>query len=711
MLAFLKAPRFDSPEQTQRSRILYRVLCGTVLVTIFFVTLIILHQPATLSRGLSTIGFVSALGLAVLGVNQRGQTRLAAVLFGAGLIALMSALAVTAGGVRSPGVTMYFVIVLMVGLLAGEAVGTILAIACGAIGLALLLAENAGLLPPGIRYSSTTIWLLSCLYMGVVVALLRVPAMLIKAALFQADSDLSERRKAEQSLQENKQILQTMIENTPAAVAMFDTEMRYIAYSRRWLTDYRLGNRDLRGLSHYEVFPEIGEEWKAVHRRCLGGARVARDADSFLRSDGTKDFIRWVVQPWFRGSGEIGGITMFTEVITDRVRNEEERRVLREQLLEAQKMEALGTLAGGIAHDFNNILAIIGTNAVLGLTETTEDPARTSFLEILQATNRAKDVVRQILFFSRRQKTPLDTISVLPVVEDAMAFLHAALPSHVEIRKDLKTGLPPIRGNASQIYQIVLNLGTNAGHAMPAGGTLDVGLDLSDVTIAEAAASRDLHVGRYVRITMQDTGTGMDADVISRIFEPFFTTRSTKGTGLGLSVVHGIVKDHGGAVRVESEPGKGSAFRVYFPAELSGEADIASMPEAAVRGHGQHIMYVDDEKPLGSAMKRIIESLGYRCTICSDPIVALALFRNDPNQFDAVIVDVVMPRLSGFELAEEMRAIRADIPVAVTSGNFSRFTDDTQNSDAVEVWISKPATMEELGGALATLLRGKNLSS
>ena len=328
----------------------------------------------------------------------------------------MTALAVTAGGVRSPGVTMYFVIVLMTGLLLGERAGAVTALVCAALGFGLLMAETSGLLPPAIQYNSTTIWLLSCLYMGVVIILLRLPTMLIRTALLHAESELSERKRAEQQLQENQTLLQTMIENTPAAVAMFDTEMRYIAYSKRWLTDYRLGNRDLKGLSHYDVFPEIGDEWKAIHRRCLAGARETREEDPFPRGDGTEDIIRWVVQPWRKGSGDIGGITMFTEVITDRVRAREERRLLRNQLLQAQKIEALGTLAGGIAHDFNNLLAMIGTNAELGLAETqAEERARNSFAEIVNATARAKDVVGQILLFSRRAgDATRKTISLAP---------------------------------------------------------------------------------------------------------------------------------------------------------------------------------------------------------------------------------------------------------------------------------------------------------
>ena len=502
------------------------------------ITLVMILHPAAAFRCIFVITFVSSLGFTLLHLNRRGQTRLAASLFVSGLIALMTMLAVGAGGVRSPGVSMYCVIVLMTGLLLGERSGMIAALTCAGLGFGLLMAERFHLLPPGIRYSSIGIWLLSCLYMGVTVILLRLPTMMIKTALLRADAD--------------QRLLQTMIENTPAAIAMFDTEMRYIAYSRRWLTDYRIGNRDLKGLIHYDVFPEIGEAWKAKHKRIMAGARETHDGEPFVRADGTEDVIRWDVQPWFTGKREIGGIILYTEVITDRVRAEQEQRLLRDQLLEAQKFEALGTLAGGIAHDFNNILAMIGTNAELAIAEVTKEEAvRTSLGEILGATARAKDVVRQIQFFSRKHETALELLPLAPIVEDALSFLHATVPTNVEIRKSMGADIPPVRANESQIYQILMNLGTNAAYAMPRGGVLSVELDTVQLAKGDTALSRDMPAGRYVRLRVQDNGTGMDSKTLSRIFEPFFTTKGAEGSGLGMSVVHGIVKAHGGAINVK----------------------------------------------------------------------------------------------------------------------------------------------------------------
>ena len=684
MLGVFAAPVLADTEQAERANILRIVINGTVLATVSLVTLIMVHHPAGALRGMCTVAFVSSLGLILLHLNRRGRTRLAAALFVSGLIALITVLAIGAGGVRSPGVGMYCIIVLMTALLLGERSGTIAALTCAFLGFSLLMAERFELLPPGTRYSSTTIWLLSCLYMGVVITLLRLPTMMIRTALRHADAELSERQRVQEMLLENQRLLQTMIENTP----------------------YRLGNRDLKGLLHYDVFPEIGSAWKAKHKRILAGARETHDGEPFLRADGTEDIIRWDVQPWMRGSGEVGGIAIFTEVITERVRAEEEKRLLRDQLLEAQKLEALGTLAGGIAHDFNNILAMIGTNAELGLADMAkEDSVRTSFKEIVGATARAKDIVRQIQFFSKKQETTFEPLSLALIVEDALSFLHATLPTSVEIHKSMGVDIPLVRANASQIYQILINLGANAAYAMPMGGVLSVALDTVHLTDAAAAPSRELRVGKYVRLSVQDNGTGMDREVLSRIFQPFFTTKGAEGSGLGMSVVHGIVKAHGGAITVESELGQGTTIQVYFPAVRADPTNVPLSREEPVPGKGQHVMYVDDEVSLCAAMKRALVLLGYRCTVFSDPRAALEAFRDNSDQFDAVISDIVMPNLSGTDIVREFRAIRPNIPIALTSGRIERGAEIVSDLEGVKAWISKPATIGQINAALTILLQ------
>jgi CheY-like chemotaxis protein len=221
--------------------------------------------------------------------------------------------------------------------------------------------------------------------------------------------------------------------------------------------------------------------------------------------------------------------------------------------------------------------------------------------------------------------------------------------------------------------------------------------------------SRDLQVGKYVRLTVQDSGAGMSPEVRDRVFEPFFTTKGPEGAGLGLSVVHGIVKGHGGAIKVGSEPGRGSTFCVYFPAAPVRKADVTANAAAQVGGRGQHILYIDDEESLGFAMTRVLKRLGYRCTFFSDPALALEAFRKDPSQFDAVITDMTMPHLTGTEMVKHLREIHPTIPIALTSGSFNK-GDSASESGRITVWISKPATIQELSASLVNLLKDSDRS-
>jgi len=347
---------------------------------------------------------------------------------------------------------------------------------------------------------------------------------------------------------------------------------------------------------------------------------------------------------------------------------------------------------------------MIGTNAELGLAGTSQDgQARTSFEEIVKATTRAKDVVRQILLFSRRQDSEREIIALQPVIEDAVKFLRATLPANVEFRTVVEPGVPRVSANASQVYQILMNLGTNAAHAMPQGGALCLGLGSCQLTASEATASALPRDGEYVRVIVQDTGTGMSREILDRIFEPFFTTKGTEGTGLGLSVVHGLVKDHGGSITVESEPGNGSTFRVYLPVARAEPAALPSEAASPDLGQGQNILYVDDEPQLGSAMTRVLTLLGYRCTFYADARTAIEAFRADPHQFDAAISDMTMPLLSGFDVIRELRAIRPDLPVALTSGRTPPQVHPSAANLGIDTWISKPATIDELGRALELL--------
>jgi signal transduction histidine kinase/CheY-like chemotaxis protein len=382
---------------------------------------------------------------------------------------------------------------------------------------------------------------------------------------------------------------------------------------------------------------------------------------------------------------------------------ERERTRLETQLHQAQRIQSLGTLAGGIAHDFANVVAAMLGNAELASVALPGNHrAQRNLANITQAGQRAADLIRRILTFSRRQEPQRRLVRLQHLVEDALRLLRATLPPVVEIDTSFDPTAPGILADATQIYQVVMNLGTNAAHAMgPRGGRLSLRVEMD--------VPPDLDDGAYVLLSVSDTGCGMDASTIERIFEPFFTTKPIgEGTGLGLSVVHGIVKSHDGAIAVDSAPGAGTTFRLYFPvADADVVAAAARAEPADVRGHGERVLYVDDEEALVDTTTRILERLGYRVTAFSDPRRALDAFNAGPNDFDAVVTDLAMPGLSGLELAREIRRVRSDIPLLFTSG-FVRAEDVPELLElAPSQLLVKPNTVVELGPALSALLAAR----
>jgi PAS domain S-box-containing protein len=382
--------------------------------------------------------------------------------------------------------------------------------------------------------------------------------------------------------------------------------------------------------------------------------------------------------------------------------------------LRSQKLEALGTLAGGIAHDFNNILVAITGNAKLASEDLPVDhPCQECLTEIGKAGSRATDLVRRILTFSLPVDQNLQIVSLQEVVEEGMKLVRATQPAMIELKTSLSPDAPRISGEASQIHQIIVNLATNAAHALGSrGGRIHVSVEAVESGGELSLCSPALPPGRYVRLSVSDNGCGMDRRTLERIFDPFFTTKPAgQGTGLGLSVVHGIVKSHGGAISVDSHEGQGTTFHLYFPA-----ADGALAPDApsvieARHGQGEHVLYVDDEQPLVFLATRMLKGLGYRVTGCTDAARALAEFRSKPKDFDLVVTDLSMPGMSGFELARELIAMRPDVPILMTSGYIRPEDKQTARKIGIREVVLKPNTVRELGQALDRLFRDHETQS
>ncbi len=378
----------------------------------------------------------------------------------------------------------------------------------------------------------------------------------------------------------------------------------------------------------------------------------------------------------------------------------------RGELQQAQKMEAIGTLAGGIAHDFNNILSIVLGNTELAMFDVPDwNPAYRHLEKVRTACLRARDVVTQILAFSRQNDKEFKPVDVGPIIKESIKLLRSSIPTTIEIQQNISETPATVLADATQINQVLINLCTNAAHAMKeSGGVLSVGLE--HVTLDEVTAARyhGLNAGHYVRLTVSDTGHGIEPEILKRIFEPYFTTKKVgEGSGLGLAVVHGIVKSYQGDIIAGSEAGKGTTFQVYIPR-------INAAPETPVQfaikipGGNERILLVDDEPSLVNAIRPILERLGYQVVAKSSSIEALEAFRASPDSFDLVITDFTMPNMSGMVLSEGLLKLRPETPVILCTGYSDQVSEEKAKAMGIRSFIMKPVVMSDLAQMIRKVL-------
>ena len=397
-----------------------------------------------------------------------------------------------------------------------------------------------------------------------------------------------------------------------------------------------------------------------------------------------------------------------TEELVTILRDVTKESALEAQMRQTQKLEAIGTLAGGIAHDFNNILSAIIGYTQMALTAIPPDSPPVQDLEqVLVASNRAADLVRQILTFGRRQESQQPLPLRLDILaKEALALLRASIPTTVEIRSNIAAHCDCVMGEPSQLHQIIVNLCTNAYHAMEQdGGLLAFSIEPVKVDEEQAAAVPGLRPGAYVQMTVSDTGCGMDQATLDRAFDPFFTTKPQgKGTGLGLSIAHGIVKSHDGAIDIQSAPGKGTTVRVWLPTVKMTVQEDGVCAEAPLAGHGERILFVDDEAALVKLGKRVLTNLGYAAIALNDANEAFELFRSDPAAFDLMVTDQTMPHCTGLQLATRVHAIRPNLPILLLSGlNLSINEEDAAAAGVTEV-LGKPVVGYTLGKSISRAL-------
>jgi PAS domain S-box-containing protein len=530
----------------------------------------------------------------------------------------------------------------------------------------------------------------------------------------QLESEINERKRSETALRASEERFRQLADNVTEVFWLSDPakkEILYVspAYEKIW------------GRSCQSLYKSPRAWLDAVHHddrtRILQAAlerQVSGNYDEqyrIVQPDGSERWIHDRAFPVRDSNGTVVRIAGVAEDITSHKQAQADRDQLEAQLRQVQKMDAVGTLAGGIAHDFNNILGAIIGNTQLAIMDLAADhPARKSLDEVKKAGARAKALVMQILAFARQQPQEREVVELVPVLEDVVKLARATLPASVELVLQCEPGSTSVRADVTQIHQIVLNLCTNAWQAMEGQpGRIDLRLERVQVDADLVRSHPNLQPGRHARISVTDTGKGMDAATLERIFEPFFTTKGPgQGTGLGLSVVHGIMRLHQGTITVQSAPGSGTRFDLYFPTVTPATQPRFTPPSQLAHGSGQHVLYLDDEEQLVFLTTRVLQRSGYRVSGFSRPSEALAAFRAQPDQFDLVVTDYNMPGMSGLQVASELLKLRPDLPVVLASGYL---TDELRAEAAltgIRHTLYKPETVEGLCNAVHQFLGQRN---
>lgn len=504
--------------------------------------------------------------------------------------------------------------------------------------------------------------------------------------------------------------LRATVESSPSGLLMVDGEGRIVLVNSEIERLFGYAREELLGESVEALVPERFRARHREDRRRFFAAPLSRamgaGRDLYgLRKDGSEIPVEIGLNP-IDTDEELFVVASVVD-ISARKAEEDERRRLETLLRQAQKMEAVGTLAGGIAHDFNNILGAIVGYVELLREEVTTPQGRADLAELFSSAQRGRELIDRILTFSRRERVGREPLALGDVVHEATKLLRATLPATIEIEMDIHPDTFRVLANATAVHQVLMNLSTNAAHAMPSGGRLEIAVEPTYLRDSESRAHPDLHEGPYVILSVRDTGHGMEPHVREHVFEPFFTTKPPGiGTGLGLSMIDGIMKEHGGAVRLSSEPGQGTMVRCFFPGITAEDAETTGAESSAPRGAGQRVLFVDDEESLVRLGVRRLQAIGYSVAAFTSTTEALERFRAEPSAFDLVVTDYSMPGMSGLEFARTIMRVRVGIPVVLLTGFIEDLPREVLDEAGVCRLLRKPVTLDQLAEAVHDVLEG-----
>ena len=538
---------------------------------------------------------------------------------------------------------------------------------------------------------------------------------------------------------EQMDLFERVFNSVHSLIAYLDCDFNFVRVNRAYAEANGETPDFFIGKNYFDLFPH--RENESMFRRVVEWGEPHHVFEKSLELSGKEpvSYWDWSLEPVREGGGRITGVVMTLLDVTERIRFKEALRrseetkeeilsdrdrveydrfrlaavieqvdegTLEKQLRQAQKMESLGTLAGGIAHDLNNILMPIIMNAEMIEEDVDSDnPLHHYAQKILTSAQRGRDLVRRILNFSREKDEEKRAFYLVQSLKETIDLVRSTLPSTIEIKEIVGDDVGHMKGDPAQVQEVIVNLCTNAAHAIGMEtGLIEVSVENVELEENSVSGYSDLSPGPYIKLSVSDTGVGMDDSLQERIFEPFFTTKKpSEGIGMGLAMVHGAIKRHSGAISVDSRPGEGTRFDIYFPRVLD-RVPMEVEKLELYEGNGEHVFLVDDEEYVVEAMCKVLKRLGYTVTATTNANEALAVFRDSPEPFHVVILDFALPEMSGLELARKMTEMRPEVPIVLATGFAGAVDRDEMHSAGIDHMVNKPLTSREVGAVIRRVL-------
>jgi len=528
-------------------------------------------------------------------------------------------------------------------------------------------------------------------------------------------TDITERKQAEDALQYKIREMETFINNIPYMAWLKDIDSNFILVNQAFGNAVGMDPRYLKSHTCAVCFgDELAAKMKEDDREVIEQGRSMTIEETIVDKDGQRRHLETSKSPILDDEGHVVGTTGIGVDITERKQAEEEKERLNAQLRQALKMEAIGTLTGGIAHDFNNILGIILGYTQLAQKSIPEDSqTRRALDKVESASLRARDVVRQLLTFSRKEEQGQQVMNLGPIVKETLKMLRSSIPRSIDFQVNIPDDLPLIKADPTQMHQVMLNLCSNAADAMVEdGGILKVELETVTLSRLETTIDANLTAGEYLKLSVSDTGTGISEENLERIFDPYFTTKTVdKGTGMGLAVVHGIVKSNQGGIRVSSRVGAGTSFEVFLPVTRERPGALQAETNGPLLSGSERVLLVDDEELIVQINRARLEDLGYQVTSTTDPLQALHFVQSDQEGFDLIITDMTMPAMTGDKLAEEILRRNPNLPIILCTGYNERISEESAKELGIAEYVEKPIDMHDLAVTVRQVLdRGQSSS-